>query len=271
MNPKPIHIFLASSAELVTERDQLEIAIARFNEQLPIDSPRFRVVRWEHHEAQLRPQGSQQHYNEFLVECDIFLFIYHGKVGMYSRQEFEAAWAAMVERGKPTIYVYHKTTPLNPETQRPRDVQSVKDFEDRLRELQQFAVHYDNLDRFRAHFLDQLTRFLAARQSEIPAHGNSEATATEVEKPEFDSPDRKYQLPQIYRLLNEVYDDTALRLLIQMNFPKVHQSLGTQQGRQLVLSELLDHARRHMQLQRLLDLVAAENPRLYEYYGAYWQ
>ena len=264
-------IFLASSAELITERDQLEIAIARFNDRLPPDAPRFKIVRWEYHEAQLRENGSQNHYNELLTQCEIFLFIYHGKVGMYSRQEFESAWAAMVATARPTIFVYHKTTPLNPETQRERDVQGVKDFEDRLKELQQFAVHYDNVDRLKAHFLDQLTRFLAAREVVVtqPVKGSPNSQPADAH-PNLDPPGRQFLLPKIHRLLEAAYDDIALRQLIQFHFPKVHQSLGSLQGRQLVLSQLLDHARRHLQMQRLLNIVAEDQPELYAYYGEYW-
>lgn len=265
-----IHIFLSSSAELLAERDLLEIAVARLNEGLPREVPRFKVLRWENHEAQLRPQGMQEHYNELVRDCDVFIFVFHGKVGKYSRQEFEAAWKAMVKTGRPTVYVYHKSTPLDETKLRPRDRQSVENFRKRLDRLQQFAVHYDNLDRLKAHFLDQLTRYLAGRSGEGQPQGQADSRTDHPPAFEMDPPNRKYLLPRIYRLMNEAYDDTALRLLIQLHFRKVDQSLGTQQGRQLVLSQLLDHARRHLQLQRLMEVVAEDRPDLYAYYGPYW-
>lgn len=284
--PKPIHIFLSSSAELLAERDQLEIAVSRLNEGLPPDAPKFKVLRWENHEAQFRPQGMQEHYNELVRDCDVFIFVFHGKVGKYSRQEFEAAWKAMVKTGRPTVYVYHKSTALDETKMRPRDRQSLENFRKRLDRLQQFPVHYDNMDRLRGHLMDQLQRYqsanlplgksVSAKEStaaNVPSEGGSDQEPAKFGMSAMegmDPPGRTFLVPKIHRLLDAAYDEISLRMLIQLHFPKVHTALGAFQGRVLIQIQLLDHCNRHMQWQRLLDVVFSDNPNLFQYYGPYW-
>jgi hypothetical protein len=53
-------------------------------------------------------EGLQHEYNKAVQDCDVFVLLFFTKVGRYTAEEFETAFGAFREGGKPLIYTYFK-------------------------------------------------------------------------------------------------------------------------------------------------------------------
>ena len=153
-----ITIFLASSAELKDDREKFEQFIGRKNKTL-IEHDRFiKLVIWEDFNDAMSQTRLQDEYNKTIRECDIFVMLFHTKMGKYIREEFETAYRQFQESGKPHIYTYFKTV-LVPLKNIPReDIQNLWDFQDRFKVLGHFWTEYDNSDQLINHFSGQLEK-----------------------------------------------------------------------------------------------------------------
>ncbi len=173
---KPTKIFLASSNELKADRDQFEIAIARKNERWIDKGVVLQPVRWENFLDAVSQTRLQDEYNRAIRDCDIFVMLFHTKVGPYTEEEFETAHAQFKATGKPQLYTYLNTAPGGPEQP------SLTAFKSKLRAIGHFFTPYDNTDALLRHFNDQLD-ILAANgyiefQPESEANGDATSQAT---------------------------------------------------------------------------------------------
>ena len=105
---KKIKIFLASSNELIHEREQFEIQIYRkckawFNKEVFLH-----LDVWEDMSARMSKTGSQSEYNKYVKDADLFVFLAFSKVGMYTEEEFEKAFGEFQSKDKPFIFTYFK-------------------------------------------------------------------------------------------------------------------------------------------------------------------
>ncbi|MCH9659743.1 MAG: leucine-rich repeat domain-containing protein, partial [Bacteroidetes bacterium] len=89
---KHIKIFLASSAELKEEREQFEIFIHRENQQLYKKGIFIELELWENFIDAMSKTRLQDEYNNVAKHSDIFVSLFFTKVGMYTLEEFEAAF-----------------------------------------------------------------------------------------------------------------------------------------------------------------------------------
>ncbi len=56
----------------------------------------------------------QDDYNQRIPESDLFVCLAHTKVGKYTEEEFDLAWATFQKTGKPKIMTLFKTEGVNP-------------------------------------------------------------------------------------------------------------------------------------------------------------
>lgn len=153
---KVIRIFLASSSELKADREQFEIFIYRKCKALIEQGYFLHLDIWEDFVDAMSAEGLQAEYNKAIQGGDIFVLLAHNKVGKYTAQEFEKAFAAFQENKKPFIYTYFK-----PYTTRDREeTQSLWDFDDKLKELKHYKTVYENIEGLREHFGNQLDKLL---------------------------------------------------------------------------------------------------------------
>ncbi|NTV45941.1 MAG: hypothetical protein HGB11_05365, partial [Chlorobiales bacterium] len=80
---KRIRIFLASSNELIAERERFEIEIYRkckawFDKEIFLH-----LDIWEDLSARMSDTRSQDEYNKKIREADLFVLLAYTKVGMY--------------------------------------------------------------------------------------------------------------------------------------------------------------------------------------------
>ena len=178
-----IKIFLASSSELRSDRDQFEIFVARKNDEWRNRNIHLRVIRWENFLDAMSAEGLQSEYNRAVEDCDIFVMLAQNKVGPFTAEEFSHAFSTFFEAESPLIYTYFK-----PSTTRDRDeLQSLWAFEDKLKELKHYKTEYKNIEGLREHFGNQLTK--------LDEQGFFEAEQSRPKQPKRKSLVEQYRVP----------------------------------------------------------------------------
>ena len=149
-------IFLASSAELLCDREKFEIAINRKN-NLWYDKGIFlHLDLWEDSLDALSTTRLQDEYNKKIRACDIFVMLFWTKVGMYTKEEFEVAVGQFKSTNKPFVFTYIKDVDAGTASADPQDLESREAFKKTLKALGHFPTVYQNIDQLKFHFNHQL-------------------------------------------------------------------------------------------------------------------
>ena len=154
---KNIRIFLASSAELESDREQFEIFISRKNKEYIKKEIFLELVIWEDFLDAMSATRLQDEYNKAIAECDIFVSLFHTKVGKYTEEEFFKAFATFKDNNKPFIYTYFKDTPINM-SKITSEILSLLNFREKLRELGHFYTIYSDVNDLKYKFDQQLIK-----------------------------------------------------------------------------------------------------------------
>ncbi|MEP7254543.1 MAG: hypothetical protein ABI666_02150 [Ferruginibacter sp.] len=106
---KIIKIFLASSVKMADSRKLFEIDINRRNKDWVPKGIFLDLIIWEDFQESMSKKGKQNEYDQSIAGCDIFVLLFSDKVGKYSKEEFDCAYAAFKESPKdiPRIYTYY--------------------------------------------------------------------------------------------------------------------------------------------------------------------
>ncbi|SEO19091.1 COR domain-containing protein [Mucilaginibacter sp. OK283] len=153
-----ITIFLASSSELKTEREQFELFLSRENKRLSKKGIFLNLEIWEDFLDHMSQTRLQDEYNKVIKGCDVFIMLYFSKVGKYTAEEFETAFKQFREADKPKIYTYFKKADVNNASINRDDLKSVWAFQDKLKELGHFQTEFDSDAQLHLHFKKQLER-----------------------------------------------------------------------------------------------------------------
>ncbi len=156
---KYIKIFLASSEELKTEREQFEIFIHRENQNLYKKGIFIELVIWEDFIDAMSQTRLQDEYNRVVKHSDIFVSLFFTKVGKYTLEEFETAFGQFKKTGKPLVYTFFKNAPIDAENITD-EIQSLFDFRKRLETLGHYRTIYKNIDDLKLQFKNQLEKVL---------------------------------------------------------------------------------------------------------------
>jgi hypothetical protein len=148
---------LASSAELKSDREQFEIFINRKNKDYIKKEIFLELVLWEDFLDAMSATRLQDEYNKAIAECDIFISLFHTKVGKYTEEEFFKAFATFKENNKPFIYTYFKDTPINM-SKITSEILSLLNFREKLKELGHFQTIYADINDLKHQFEQQLIK-----------------------------------------------------------------------------------------------------------------
>lgn len=116
-----LKFFLASSSELHSERDMVELLIYRRNRSLVNRGMFFDVVRWEELLQSFGDSSAQERFSAEIPDCSVMIVLFHKKVGEFTKEEFDIAYNNFKKGNNPRhIFVYFKITDismrdLNPE------------------------------------------------------------------------------------------------------------------------------------------------------------
>ncbi|MCD4664951.1 MAG: hypothetical protein K8R68_06730 [Bacteroidales bacterium] len=170
---KKIRIFLASSNELIEEREKFEREIYRKCKAWFDKGVFLHVDIWEDLSARISHTRSQYEYNKKIKEAVLFVLLAYSKVGMYTAEEFETAFGAFQTTQKPFILTYFKdiTSGTDP---------SLQDFKNKLKALGHFYSSYTNFDNLWIQFNKELDRLLLADFEEFKFVGEDNKTQRTV-------------------------------------------------------------------------------------------
>lgn len=159
---KTINIFLASSAELKSDREAFRNFISVINDGLHEKGIYLKIIQWEYFLDSVSETRKQDDYNKEVISADIFLSLFFTKVGKFSNEEFENAYGHFIKSGAPKIFTYFKNAPVNICELNREDFNSLCDFKDKLNAINHFPSTYRNMDDLQNQFRTQLEIILPA-------------------------------------------------------------------------------------------------------------
>jgi hypothetical protein len=151
-------LFLASSSELKDDREHFEIFINRKNKIWIDKGVYLDLIVWEDFLDAVSQTRLQDEYNKAILECDIFLMLFATKVGKYTDEEFETAFAQFKATTKPFIFTYFKDTQISIGSAKQGDLMSLWAFQKKLQELGHFYTTYKNIDELKLKCDQQLDK-----------------------------------------------------------------------------------------------------------------
>jgi len=157
-NIQILKIFVASSAELKEDRTAMELFIGRKNKSWVKKGIFLELVMWEDFIDAMSQTRLQDEYNKVLRECDIFVMLFFTKVGRYTEEEFSTAFQQFKATQKPYIYTYFKDAAINTGNINRRDLLSLLNFQEKLKELEHYQTTYTSTDNLLLHFSAQLDK-----------------------------------------------------------------------------------------------------------------
>ncbi|MGH7597031.1 MAG: AAA family ATPase [bacterium] len=155
---KTIKIFLASSAELKSDREQFEIFINRQNNRWVDRGVFLKLIIWEGFLDAMSQTRLQDEYNKAIRECDLFVMLFCTKVGKYTAEEFETAFGQFQATSKPLIFTYFKDAAISTGSANKDDLLSLWAFQEKLKQLGHFQTVYKNIEGLRERFDNQLDK-----------------------------------------------------------------------------------------------------------------
>ena len=154
---KTVYIFLASSKELEQDRKEFKDLLFEKNKLWKDDKKIFLELRnWEDFIDAMSGTRLQDEYNKAIESSDIFVMLFWTKVGPFTKEEFETAWASFKHKKKPLIYTYFKEAPPEGPVQA-----SLQEFKNKLGGLGHFETNYRDTGKLLLHFNLQLDRIYA--------------------------------------------------------------------------------------------------------------
>ena len=169
----PQNIFLASSSELLKDREQFELFIGRRNKSCGKKGLALELVNWEDFIDAVSKTRLQDEYNKAIRDCFLFVMLIDTKVGKYSEEEFDTAYECFKLTGKPLIYTYFKDAPISTGTAHA----SLSAFQEKLKNLGHFPTACKNTEDFLLKFGRQLDKLADSGYFQLQAQ-NQAATET---------------------------------------------------------------------------------------------
>ena len=160
---KTIKIFLASSSELLEDRDQFEIFINRENKELNKQGIFIHLERWEDFVDVMSNDGLQSEYNKAVAEADIFVSLFFTKVGRHTATEFEKAFGQFRDSGKPLVYTYFKDSKISTGNIT-KEIMTRLRFQEKLKALKHYSTTYKDINDLKYQFKMQLQKILPKLQ-----------------------------------------------------------------------------------------------------------
>ena len=88
---KDIRIFVASSKELVAERNALAFLVLAMEDEFEKRGLRVRLAKWEYVDPTMTAARTEDRYLDEMYDCDGALILFRSVLGMYTREEMEKA------------------------------------------------------------------------------------------------------------------------------------------------------------------------------------
>lgn len=156
--PRTIRIFLASSKELLADRDAFELHFRQENDSYQATGQYLEIIRCESFLDSISHTRKQDDYNLAIKDCDIFVSLFATKVGKITEEEFDAAYAQFMTNGLPMVFTYFKEVQVGTTKAVREDMISLWSMRDKLAKLGHYHTNYQNSADLFIHFARQLKK-----------------------------------------------------------------------------------------------------------------
>jgi tetratricopeptide (TPR) repeat protein len=149
---KKIKIFLASSDELIDDRNVFGNLVRKLDKIYEKRGIRIELFEWEDYDAAYNNRRKQDEYNDHIKDSDMFLALFHTKAGKFTIEEFNIAIEDFRKYASPKVYIYCKELQTGE-----YESEELKEFKRKLfQELGHYWSRYTNRDTMQLHFVMQL-------------------------------------------------------------------------------------------------------------------
>ena len=162
---RKITIFLASSEELINDRNSFSDLIRSLDNIYEDRGIRIKLQKWEDFFAYCTGTRTQDQYNQVLSASDMCICLFHKRAGQYTVEEFHHAIAEYQRTGDhPKTYVYARAL-----VEGEVEEEELKQFKDELfKQMGHYWCNYATEDSMKLHFVMQFERLINAN------HGHRE-------------------------------------------------------------------------------------------------
>lgn len=119
------------------------------------------LKKWEYLDPSYTGDRMQNRYNEIIKQCDVFVVLFHTKVGKYTLEEFEVALDECNKRNLPLFIYFRDLREQEPS----KDIKELKNHI--ANDLQHFWGTYDTNDKLHLDFVLWLDSFLFGIKSKL--------------------------------------------------------------------------------------------------------
>ena len=154
---RKITIFLASSEELINDRNSFSDLIRSLDNIYEDRGIRIKLQKWEDFFAYCTGNRTQDEYNQVLSASDMCICLFHKRAGQYTVEEFHHAIAEYQRTGDhPKTYVYARAL-----VEGEVEEEELKQFKDELfKQMGHYWCNYATEDSMKLHFVMQFERLL---------------------------------------------------------------------------------------------------------------
>ena len=154
---RKITIFLASSEELINDRNSFHSLISTLDDIYEDRGIRIKLKRWEDFFAYCTGTRTQDQYNQVLSASDMCICLFHRRAGQYTVEEFHHAIAEYQRTGDhPKTYVYARAL-----VEGEVEEEELKQFKEELfKQMGHYWCNYATEDSMKLHFIMQFERLI---------------------------------------------------------------------------------------------------------------
>ncbi len=154
---RKITIFLASSEELINDRNSFSDLIRSLDNIYEDRGIRIKLQKWEDFFAYCTGTRTQNQYNQVLSASDMCICLFHKRAGQYTVEEFRHAIAEYQRTGDhPKTYVYVRAL-----VEGEVEEEELKQFKDELfKQMGHYWCNYATEDSMKLHFVMQFEHLL---------------------------------------------------------------------------------------------------------------
>ena len=154
---KTITVFLASSNELINDRNSFQALIAKLDDIYEPRGIRIKCRRWEDFPAYCTGERTQDVYNQTVRSSDMCICMFHKEAGQYTLEEFNQALDAyQISHTRPKTFVYVRAL-----VEGEVETDELKAFKDELfQSIGHYWCNYACDDSMNLHFVMQLERLI---------------------------------------------------------------------------------------------------------------
>ncbi len=165
-----ITVFLASSEELIHDRNSIQALISSLDDIYEERGVRIKCKRWEDFNAFCTGERTQDQYNKVLGASDVCLCMFHRKAGRFTVEEFNHALDEYRQNNDhPKTYVYIRAL-----ADGEGEDDELKSFKEALfQTIGHYWCNYATDDAMKLHFVMQIERMMAPMLSLANTHSSN--------------------------------------------------------------------------------------------------